>query len=252
MVFTIYWASCRGRRRKTPLYSWRLPASLESFPRPVLPPRRVDEAPGFWQCAMDEQSAMPLKAPVMKMPPVFLSVLLLGMMKMPFGCGEHKAQSHAPAPLGTNAPAAQAGVGQPAMAKPLPVPETGPSVVIASPVRNEVVDSSDVGVFLKVQGLPADSGSHVHIMLDSQPPEMMTDPVLPLVFRQVKPGLHVVRAFESSAVPHVLDSVDPKRDMAETVSEMLFGDLAQTEQPYRQQYLAAFPLLPHVQTLARH
>ncbi len=131
----------------------------------------------------------------MKMPSVFLSVLLLGMMKMPFGCGDHKTQTHMPAPLGTNAPAAQAGVGQPAPAKPLPVPETGPSVAISSPMRNEVLDSSDVGVFLKVQGLPADSGAHVHVMLDNQPPEMMADPVLPVVFRQVKPGLHVVRAF---------------------------------------------------------
>ena len=48
--------------------------------------------------------------------------------------------------------------------------------------------------------------------------------------RQVDAIVHVVRAFESSAVPHVLDSVDPKRDMAETVSELLFADLAQCEQ----------------------
>lgn len=48
--------------------------------------------------------------------------------------------------------------------------------------------------------------------------------------RQVDAIIHVVRAFESSAVPHVLDSIDPTRDMAETVSELLFADLAQCEQ----------------------
>jgi ribosome-binding ATPase len=47
--------------------------------------------------------------------------------------------------------------------------------------------------------------------------------------RQTDAIIHVVRAFESSAVPHVLDSVDPKRDMAETMSEMLFADLSQCE-----------------------
>lgn len=48
--------------------------------------------------------------------------------------------------------------------------------------------------------------------------------------RQVDAIVHVVRAFESSAVPHVLESIDPRRDMGETVSELLFADLAQCEQ----------------------
>lgn len=48
--------------------------------------------------------------------------------------------------------------------------------------------------------------------------------------RQVDAIVHVVRAFESNAVPHVLDSLDPRRDMAETVNEMLFADLAQCDQ----------------------
>ena len=48
--------------------------------------------------------------------------------------------------------------------------------------------------------------------------------------RQVDAIIHVVRAFESSAVPHVLESIEPKRDMAETATELLFADLAQCEQ----------------------
>ncbi|HEY3319717.1 MAG TPA: redox-regulated ATPase YchF [Planctomycetota bacterium] len=47
--------------------------------------------------------------------------------------------------------------------------------------------------------------------------------------RQVDAIIHVVRAFESSAVPHVIDSIDPRRDMAETFNEMIFADLAQSE-----------------------
>ena len=45
--------------------------------------------------------------------------------------------------------------------------------------------------------------------------------------REVDAIVHVVRAFESSGVPHVLESVDPLRDLAETDSELLFADLAQ-------------------------
>ncbi|MBI3831524.1 MAG: redox-regulated ATPase YchF [Planctomycetes bacterium] len=45
--------------------------------------------------------------------------------------------------------------------------------------------------------------------------------------REVDGIVHVVRAYESSEVPHVLESVDPMRDLGETDSELLFADLAQ-------------------------
>ena len=47
--------------------------------------------------------------------------------------------------------------------------------------------------------------------------------------RQVDAIVHVVRAFESTEVPHVLETIDPKRDLDETDSELLFADLAQCE-----------------------
>jgi len=47
--------------------------------------------------------------------------------------------------------------------------------------------------------------------------------------REVDAIVHVVRAFESGDVPHVLESVDPMRDLAETNNELLFADLAQCE-----------------------
>lgn len=122
-------------------------------------------------------------------------MLLLAMMKLPFGCGDHKHQTQQPAAIGTNAPAAQASAAPQPKVKPLPVPATGPVVTIASPVKNEEVDATDVGVFLKVEEWPDDRGAHVHIMLDDFPPEEVADPALPTVFRHVKPGLHVVRAF---------------------------------------------------------
>jgi len=122
-------------------------------------------------------------------------MLLLAMMKLPFGCGDHKQEAQKPASLGTNAPVAQTSVAPQPQVKPLPVPATGPVVTITSPVKGEELDSTDVGVFLKVEDWPDDRGAHAHVMLDDQPPEEVADPALPTVFRQVKPGLHVVRAF---------------------------------------------------------
>ncbi|OHE78575.1 MAG: hypothetical protein A2107_03555 [Verrucomicrobia bacterium GWF2_62_7] len=75
------------------------------------------------------------------------------------------------------------------------MPATGPMVVITSPVKGEEVNSTDVGVFLKVRDWPDVRGAHMHVMLDDQSPEDVADPMLPAVFRGVKPGLHVVRAF---------------------------------------------------------
>lgn len=129
----------------------------------------------------------------MKTTPV-LFVLLLAMMKLPMDCGKHGSSS-TPAAIGTNAPVAHASADLQPQVKPLPVPATGPSVAIISPVKYEVIDSTDIGVFLKAQDLPEDRGAHVHIILDNQPPEEVADPMLPVVFRRVKPGLHVVRAF---------------------------------------------------------
>jgi len=60
--------------------------------------------------------------------------------------------------------------------------------------------------------------------------------------REVDAIVHVVRAFESSGVPHVLESVDPLRDLAETDSELLFADLAQcTARVEKLRVLAAKP-----------
>jgi ribosome-binding ATPase len=47
--------------------------------------------------------------------------------------------------------------------------------------------------------------------------------------REVDAIVHVVRAFDSSDVPHVLETVDPRRDLGETNSELLFADLYQCE-----------------------
>jgi hypothetical protein len=58
-----------------------------------------------------------------------------------------------------------------------------------------VIESADVGVFLKVKDLPVESGAHIHLMVDNQPPEEIGDFLLPVVIRHVAPGLHVVRAF---------------------------------------------------------
>jgi len=131
----------------------------------------------------------------MKTTIILLSMLLLAMMELPFGCGNPKQHAQQPAALGTNASGAQASVAPQPAVKPLPVPTHGPLVTITSPVKNEEVNSADIGVFLKVADWPNDRGAHLHVMLDGGAPEEVTDPALPTVFRQVGPGLHVVRAF---------------------------------------------------------
>ena len=130
----------------------------------------------------------------MKTVPILLSLVLATAMWL-VGCGGQKPSTSKPAAVGTNAPATHASIAAQPQPKPLPVPATGPSVMITSPVKYEVMDSTDVGVFLKVRDWPDDRGAHVHIMLDDRPPEDVADPMLPTVFRQVKPGVHVVRAF---------------------------------------------------------
>ncbi|MBI5684793.1 MAG: hypothetical protein HZC54_06910 [Verrucomicrobia bacterium] len=131
----------------------------------------------------------------MKTAPILLSVLLLAMAKLPLGCGSRIQQSPKPAAMGPNTPAAQASVAPEPVVKPLPLPATGPMVIITSPVKDEEVNSTDVGVFLEVKDWPGDRGAHVHVVLDDLPPEDVADPMLPTVFRHVKPGLHVARAF---------------------------------------------------------
>jgi len=122
-------------------------------------------------------------------------MLLLAMMKLPFGCAEHKQRAQQPAATGTNAPAAQVGVAPKPVVKPISVPTSGPMVMIASPVKDEEVNSTDVGVFLKMAEWPDGGDAHVHVMLDDGAPEEVADPALPTVFRHVKPGLHLARAF---------------------------------------------------------
>lgn len=123
---------------------------------------------------------------------------LLGVMKLPFGCGGQSRQEKKAAQAGrtaaqTNAPPAAVKTNAPPPAT--AVPETGPEVRITSPLRNEVVESADVGVFLKVKNLPVEIGAHIHLMVDNQPPEEVADFLLPVVIRHAGPGLHVVRVF---------------------------------------------------------
>ena len=47
--------------------------------------------------------------------------------------------------------------------------------------------------------------------------------------REVDGIVQVVRAFENANVPHVLETVDPVRDIAETNNELVFADMVQCE-----------------------
>jgi hypothetical protein len=143
---------------------------------------------------------------------ILLTLSLLAALKLPFGCGGDKREKHRPAEVGSSQAksreaataaakneALQAAITAAAASAPPVLPETGPEVRITSPLRGETLESRDIGVFLAVKDLPTAQGAHLHVMLDDLPPEDLPDARLPAVFRQIGPGLHVVRAFACDA-----------------------------------------------------
>ena len=128
----------------------------------------------------------------MKASIVLLSFLLLGLLKFPVSCGS-SSKAHQPkaAKVGRAAPKAAAVQPKPSL------PAEGPEVRINSPLKDETLTTPDVGIFYKVQKLPADA--HLHVVLDERAPEELEDPHLPAVFRHLTPGWHVVRIFACGA-----------------------------------------------------
>lgn len=158
--------------------------------------------PGFDSGTFAVQVASRQRIGHMNKSVILLSVFLLAAFKIPVSCGS-KSTKHKPSSVGTNAPATAVSAKPPGIpgqaGAPLQAPMTGPTVRISSPLKNEEVTSSDIGVFLKVSDLPTDQGAHVHVMIDNQPPEELPDPQMPVVFGQLGPGRHVVRAFACDA-----------------------------------------------------
>lgn len=80
-----------------------------------------------------------------------------------------------------------------------------PQVKILSPRADEVLQDTQVSVKLQVQDLPIFQdeelklGSHLHLLLDNQPYGAIYDTKQPIVFDDLEPGTHTIRAFAASS-----------------------------------------------------
>ncbi len=78
-----------------------------------------------------------------------------------------------------------------------------PNVTILSPTPDQVIQNTAVSVQFDVSGLTLFKnealglGPHLHVFLDDQPYQAVYDPSQPLVFSDLTPGTHTIRAFAS-------------------------------------------------------
>ena len=78
-----------------------------------------------------------------------------------------------------------------------------PQVAIVSPQADEVLQDTTVSVKFQVQDLPIFKdpdlglGPHLHVILDNQPYRAVYDLDQPLIFEDLSPGTHTLRAFAS-------------------------------------------------------
>jgi hypothetical protein len=78
-----------------------------------------------------------------------------------------------------------------------------PQVTILSPKPNEVLSDNSVSVRFQVRDLPIFKseklglGPHLHVLLDNRTYQAVYDLSKPLVFDQLEPGTHTIRAFAS-------------------------------------------------------
>ncbi|MBD2462554.1 hypothetical protein H6G89_16030 [Oscillatoria sp. FACHB-1407] len=78
-----------------------------------------------------------------------------------------------------------------------------PQVKILSPRANEVIQSDRISVRFQVKDLPLFKdeelglGPHLHVFLDNQPYQAVYNANEPLVFEDLTPGTHTIRAFAS-------------------------------------------------------
>ena len=78
-----------------------------------------------------------------------------------------------------------------------------PQVTIVSPRASEVLQDDTISVRLQVKDLPLfkdeklELGPHLHLFLDNQPYQAIYDVSQPIVFKDLSPGTHTIRAFAS-------------------------------------------------------
>jgi len=121
-------------------------------------------------------------------------------------CGDRPAGKNV-RPSGANAPLVGnvSEVSPPAALQELrPFLETyQPQIKILSPRPGEVLTDEQVSVRVQVKDLPIYQdkdlglGPHLHVILDNQPYQAMYDLEQPLVFKDLAPGTHTIRAIAS-------------------------------------------------------
>lgn len=78
-----------------------------------------------------------------------------------------------------------------------------PQVFILSPKPNQILDDDKVSVQFQVKDLPIFKnaalglGTHLHVLLDNQTYQAVYDTSKPLIFDNLAPGTHTIRAFAS-------------------------------------------------------
>jgi hypothetical protein len=78
-----------------------------------------------------------------------------------------------------------------------------PQVLISNPKPNQVLEDDRVSVQFQVKDLPIFKdnalglGTHLHVLLDNQTYQAVYDTSKPLVFEDLQPGTHTIRAFAS-------------------------------------------------------
>lgn len=74
------------------------------------------------------------------------------------------------------------------------------SLKIISPTQDEVVTTSDVPVTFELKNYHIEpGGQHIHVVLDNEPYQPCYTTAEPFVLKDVKPGIHTIRAFPSRA-----------------------------------------------------
>ena len=78
-----------------------------------------------------------------------------------------------------------------------------PQVKILSPRSDETLQDTEVSVRFQATDIPLflneefGLGSHLHVILDNQPYQALYDASKPMIFKDLEPGTHTVRAFAS-------------------------------------------------------
>ncbi len=79
--------------------------------------------------------------------------------------------------------------------------EKGPvSLTIVSPKEGDIITDTNVPVTFELKNYEVKpGGAHIHVILDNEPYQPCFDVSQPFILKDLKPGIHTIRAFPSTA-----------------------------------------------------